>query len=141
LILKQRSNRSKISTLDLFGKNFVLLTGKDSTIWHEAADKVSNYLGIKIDTHMIGEDDKDDCKLVDIDRHFYKRFAVSLDGAVLIRPDGFIAWRSRSLNNYKQNSATKKLSNIISSLLFCERILEAKKRREIGIALRYSQVI
>jgi putative polyketide hydroxylase len=72
LILKQRSNRSKLSTLDLFGKNFVLLTGKDSTIWHEAADKVSNYLGIKIDTYTIGEDDKDDCKLVDIDRHFYE---------------------------------------------------------------------
>jgi 2-polyprenyl-6-methoxyphenol hydroxylase-like FAD-dependent oxidoreductase len=117
LILKQRSNRSKLSTLDLFGKNFVLLTGKDSTIWHEAADKVSNYLGIKIDTYMIGEDDKNDCKLVDIDRHFYKRFAVSLDGAVLIRPDGFIAWRSKSLENHKQDYATKKLSNIISSLL------------------------
>src|SRR5919106_1854227 len=104
---------------DQFQKGRVfLVTGKDSIIWHKAADKVSNYLGIKIDTYMIGEDDKDDCKLVDIDRHFYKRFAVSFDGAVLIRLDGYIAWRSKSLENHKQDSATKKLSNIISSLLF-----------------------
>jgi len=118
LILKQRTNGSKLSTLDLFGKNFVLLTGKDGTIWYEVIAKVSNYLEIKIDTYMIGEDDKDDCELVDINHHFYKRFAVSPDGAVLIRPDGFIAWRSKSLENHKQDSATKKLSNIISSLLF-----------------------
>ena len=118
LILRQRSNGSKLSTLDLFGKNFVLLTGKDGNMWVQAANSVANYLRTKIDTYRIGGDgDNDDCELVDINCHFYKRFALSFDGAVLIRPDGFVAWRSRSLYNYKQDSATKKLRNIVSSVL------------------------
>jgi 2-polyprenyl-6-methoxyphenol hydroxylase-like FAD-dependent oxidoreductase len=125
LILRQRSNGSKLSILDLYGKNFVLLTGKDGNIWVEAANSIANYLRTEIDTYRIGGDgDNDDCELVDITGHFHKRFALSFDGAVLIRPDGFIAWRSRSLNNYKQNSATKKLSNIVSSLLLVKRITE-----------------
>ena len=78
LILGQKSDESKLSTLDLFGKNFVLLVCKDSNRWVEAANSVSNYLKIKIDTHRIGGDSDidDNLELVDINHQFYKKFAV-----------------------------------------------------------------
>jgi hypothetical protein len=117
LILKQKAGGSVLSILDLFGKNFVLLTGKDGTIWYEAAARVSNYLEIKIDAYRIGEEDKDHCDLVDINHHFENKFTVSPNRAILIRPDGFIAWRSKSLDNHDQDSVTKMLSNVVSSLL------------------------
>src|SRR5919106_436070 len=117
LILKQKAGGSVLSILDLFGKNFVLLTGKDGTIWYEAAARVSNYLEIKIDAYRIGEEDKDHCDLVDINHHFENKFTVSPNRAILIRPDGFIAWRSKSLDNHDQYSVTKMLSNVVSSLL------------------------
>ena len=117
LILKQKAGGSVLSILDLFGKNFVLLTGKDGTIWYEAAARVSNYLEIKIDAYRIGEEDKDHCDLIDINHHFENKFTVSPNRAILIRPDGFIAWRSKSLDNHDQDSVTKMLSNVVSSLL------------------------
>lgn len=117
LILKQKAGGLVLSTLDLFGKNFVLLTGKDGTIWYEATARVSNYLEIKIDAYRIGEDDKDHCDLVDINHHFNKKFTVSPNWAVLIRPDGFIAWKSKSLDNHDPDSVTKILSYVVSSLL------------------------
>ena len=117
LILKQKAGGSVLSILDLFGKNFVLLTGKDGTIWYEAAARVSNYLEIKIDAYRIGEEDKDHCDLVDINHHFENKFTVSPNRAILIRPAGFIAWRSKSLDNHDQDSVTKMLSNVVSSLL------------------------
>jgi hypothetical protein len=55
--------------------------------------------------------------LVDIKHQFNKKFKVSPNGAVIIRPDGFIAWKSKSLDNHEQHFVTKTLSNVVSSLL------------------------
>jgi 2-polyprenyl-6-methoxyphenol hydroxylase-like FAD-dependent oxidoreductase len=66
------------STLDLFGKNFVLLTGADGSAWREAAN--SHHL----EAHEIAHPD------------FCDAYGISSQGAVLVRPDGFVAWRTRS---------------------------------------------
>jgi putative polyketide hydroxylase len=47
LILRHGSNGSKLSTQDLLGKNFVLLTGKEGTIWYQAAAMVLKLSGSK----------------------------------------------------------------------------------------------
>ncbi|MGH3586765.1 MAG: hypothetical protein ACRDQ0_10625 [Pseudonocardia sp.] len=41
-----------------------------------------------VDAHRIG------VELGDVDGRFDERYGVGRDGAVLIRPDGYVAWRS-----------------------------------------------
>ncbi len=45
----------KASILDLFGNNFVLLTGVDNSSWAEAVYDVSSKLGININVYRVGE--------------------------------------------------------------------------------------
>ncbi|WP_225731411.1 MULTISPECIES: FAD-dependent monooxygenase [unclassified Nocardia] len=72
----------EISTLDLFGPDFVLLTGSDG--WERAVD------GLGVVVHRIG------VELIDVEGRWAEAYGVSESGAVLVRPDGFIAWRSRN---------------------------------------------
>ncbi|MFB9904639.1 FAD-dependent monooxygenase [Allokutzneria oryzae] len=65
------------STVDIFGRSFVLLTA--SSTWDEKAADVAGKLGIDLVIHHVQEDPA--------------RYGVRRDGAVLVRPDGFVAWR------------------------------------------------
>ncbi|HVU98749.1 MAG TPA: FAD-dependent oxidoreductase [Puia sp.] len=67
-----------ISTLDLVGKGFVLLTSEQR--WKEAALPVGNIM-----VHEAGA--------------AYKKLGIKPDGAVLVRPDGFILWKSKGMVN------------------------------------------
>jgi len=77
-----------ISTLDLFGRNFVLLAASDGAAWCEAAPVAATRLGIELDAHRIGAD-----RLIDSDGTFTTAYGITPTGAVLIRPDGFVGWR------------------------------------------------
>jgi 2-polyprenyl-6-methoxyphenol hydroxylase-like FAD-dependent oxidoreductase len=81
----------RISTLDLFGERFVLLAGADATSWCESAQVVAGQAQIPIDVHRVGFGD-----LADPDGEFASAYAVSSRDALLIRPDGFVAWRSKT---------------------------------------------
>jgi hypothetical protein len=83
--------RKLISNLDLFGKNFVLLTGADGAAWLQAAKKVASTLGIDIAAYSTGPN-RD---LVSKKGVFESVVGISSRGAILVRPDGFIAWRER----------------------------------------------
>jgi hypothetical protein len=76
------------STLDLFGKNFVLLAGSSASAWCAAAEAAGRSLGVPVDTSGIGAD-LDDSSGVIAELH-----GTGPDGAVLVRPDGFVAWRA-----------------------------------------------
>lgn len=78
-----------ISTIDLFGDSFVLLTGSRGQRWRQAGEVVSHRLGIQLDTHQIGTDG-----VADPAGAWTTRYRVTDSDAVLIRPDRFIAWRS-----------------------------------------------
>jgi len=68
--------RDGVSTLDLAGKEFFVLTGEAGVAWEEAARS----MGIRV--HNMGA--------------LYKKLGISRDGALLVRPDGFIHWKSKS---------------------------------------------
>ncbi len=73
-----------ISTLDLFGRNFVLLTGPDGQAWCERAEIAARELGLPLDVHRMEAG------------AFTDAYGVTPSGAVLVRPDGFVAWRAKS---------------------------------------------
>jgi putative polyketide hydroxylase len=80
----------RISTLDLFGPRFVLLTGSDGGDWRAAAQALSAPSRPSIIAYTIGDD------LLDPDGVWQAVYGVDDGGAVLVRPDGQVAWRSRS---------------------------------------------
>ena len=70
----------RISTLDLFGRNFVLLTGTGGQAWGNAARGAN----LDLDVHRMEDQD------------FSESYGITSSGAVLVRPDGFVAWRATS---------------------------------------------
>lgn len=74
----------KISTIDLFGPRFVLLAGPSGLPWRAAAGRSSR---LPLAVQLIGED------LEDADGAWLDAYGVERDGAVLVRPDGYVAWR------------------------------------------------
>jgi putative polyketide hydroxylase len=73
---------ARLSTIDLFGRGFVLLT--ESTEWARAADEVAGRLGVPLGAVLLGGTDE-----------WRTVYGVGPDGASLVRPDRFVAWRSR----------------------------------------------
>ncbi len=80
-----------VSTRELFYRGFVLLTGDRR--WAEAAAKSAQEFGIRLDAHVLGAEHADP-DLVDPDGRFLTAYRVPAGGAVLVRPDGVIGWRT-----------------------------------------------
>lgn len=82
----------RISTLDLFDKNFVLLTGSAGKTWMAAAEQVAAGSGIPLCCYAVGPDGP----LVDNTGEWANLYGVGPYGAVLVRPDGHVAWRAKT---------------------------------------------
>ncbi|GKT90392.1 LOW QUALITY PROTEIN: 2,4-dichlorophenol 6-monooxygenase [Colletotrichum tofieldiae] len=76
----------RISSLDLFGRGWVLLSRDGS--WESVAKRAGGEAGVEFCSRW-GE-----VREADEKETFEDNFGVSESGAVLVRPDGFIAWRS-----------------------------------------------
>jgi putative polyketide hydroxylase len=96
----QRNGR-QISTLDLFNKHFVLLAGHEGEGWCEAARDVAACLGLSLDVYRVGETDAD---LVDVEGHWAASYGIQPAGAVIVRPDGFVGWRTKRSESPSQQS-------------------------------------
>jgi 2-polyprenyl-6-methoxyphenol hydroxylase-like FAD-dependent oxidoreductase len=82
------------STLDLVGKGrFTLLTGIGGEAWKDATQRISNDGLVKISAYSIGF--RQD--YMDAYRDWVDVRGVDEDGAILVRPDHFVAWRCHSL--------------------------------------------
>jgi putative polyketide hydroxylase len=77
-----------LSTIDLPAGGFVLLAGSRSAGWHEAASAAAASLGVPVDCYQLEAD------LRDLDGLLERDGVVPAHGALLIRPDGIVAWRS-----------------------------------------------
>jgi putative polyketide hydroxylase len=77
----------RLSTIDLLGRRFVLLASPGGAFWRSAVSQP----GLPpIDVWVLGED------VVDAEASWMEAYGVQEGGAVLVRPDGYVAWRALS---------------------------------------------
>nr|CAM34363.1 putative FAD-binding monooxygenase, PheA/TfdB family [Streptomyces tendae] len=82
----------RISTIDLFWDAYVVLTGSRGGPWAAAAERAAARLGLPVRTHVIGPQG-----LRPVEWDWAQAYGVTDSGAVLVRPDAFVAWRSPGL--------------------------------------------
>jgi putative polyketide hydroxylase len=80
----------RCSTLDLFGPQFTVVAGRDGRSWIEAAASSRAALGVPLAVYA------SDTDFTDASGRFEERYGIGDAGAVLVRPDGHVAFRSRS---------------------------------------------
>ena len=73
---------ARVSTLDLFGRDFVLLVAPDGEGWRRATRAVAEGVGLPVVCHVIEESE------------FADAYGITGAGAVLVRPDGVVGWRA-----------------------------------------------
>ena len=84
----------RISTLDLFGREFVLLAGPEGAAWCDAAED------LPVTAHS------DDIA---------NAYGISPTGAVLVRPDGYVAWRAQDDASASSDTLARTLSTLLSA--------------------------
>ena len=90
-------HRSRLSTLDMFGRNFILLAGAKGGAWCAAARGAARECGVELEAYQVGDAgvaDAGGADLKDDANTFPDAYGISETGAVLVRPDGFVSWRS-----------------------------------------------
>ncbi len=81
----------RCSVGDLVSGRFVLIAGEEGSAWRDAAHKLAEARGVKLDAFTVGTTEGD---WLDI-RHGWDQVREhGPGGAVLVRPDRFIAWRA-----------------------------------------------
>jgi putative polyketide hydroxylase len=100
----------RVSTLDLLGPEFTLLTGENGDGWLVAAASASAALGVPINVHRIGAVGDID----DPDGAWAATTGLAPDGAVLVRPDDFVGWRADKLPANPENELRQALSDILA---------------------------
>ena len=108
--LTRNGQSPRVSSLDLAGQGrFTLFTGIGGNAWINAAKKVSTNSGVDLIGYSIGFR----CDFTDSYSDWYRVRGVGETGAVLVRPDHFVAWRCQSL----VDNPVEKLGMVIASIL------------------------
>jgi 2,4-dichlorophenol 6-monooxygenase len=101
----------KISTLDLAPyTTFTLITGIAGEAWAAAAKKISDELGVPVSTVIIGPGRE----VTDIYYDWARIREIEEDGALLVRPDKHIGWRSMTLPRDPEQALRDALNHILS---------------------------
>ncbi|MGA5838300.1 FAD-dependent monooxygenase [Streptomyces pseudogriseolus] len=77
-----------VSSLDLFGRAPVLLAGAGAEPWARAAGSTARRAGVGLEVVRVGS------TVADPAGAWAPAYGVGDEGAVLVRPDGVVAWRS-----------------------------------------------
>jgi putative polyketide hydroxylase len=85
----KRPNGERVSAIDLVGQGFVLLAGAKVAAWAEAAQAMQAGNGIEVTSVTVGNG-----TLKPADEGWRETYGIDDSGAVLVRPDGYVAWRS-----------------------------------------------
>ena len=86
---------SPVSTIDLFSDRWVLLAGPDGKDWGDTVRRCPAARALGVTPHRVAPAGD----LEDVAHRFEAAYGVEADGAVLIRPDGFIASRHATSGN------------------------------------------
>jgi putative polyketide hydroxylase len=100
----------KVSTLDLPGSAFTLLTSGDGDPWWRAAIQVSSELGVLVDVVSIDSAGE----IADFNGHWASATGLPPGGAILVRPDAFIGWRSDGIPDDPKGQLQQALSRILA---------------------------
>ena len=102
-------NGERVSTLDAFGGGLVLLTGADGGAWRAAAQEAAAPRQIPIEVLSVGEAGD----LQAPAGRFETLYGVEPDGAVLVRPDGFVGWRANRAGDAPAEDLARALTTIL----------------------------
>lgn len=92
----------RVSTLDLLGPGFTILTGRDGARWQAAASRACDALGIPVVVHQIA------------DSGWERATGLTPEGALLIRPDDFVGWRADAPPADPDTELQRVLSDILA---------------------------
>jgi hypothetical protein len=90
LWLKRGTDR--VSPHDLLNLRFTLFTGENGVPWREAVRDTAGEFGVPLAAYTIGMDGE----ISDPEERWESAYDVEAGGAVLVRPDGHVAWRRRT---------------------------------------------
>jgi hypothetical protein len=118
-----RRHGTLISTLDLYGRGFVLICGHDGADWLSAAAAAAAATDVSVAVHVVGRPGSD-LPLTDLAPHrrhlstlfsapFPAAYGIEASGAVLVRPDGYVAWRQKR----HAADATEALTRVLTAIL------------------------
>jgi 2-polyprenyl-6-methoxyphenol hydroxylase-like FAD-dependent oxidoreductase len=100
---------SQVSTIDLFGGHWVLVSGPNGHRW---SDLLRRNPATRL-VAMAGHGLLPDGELDDVSNRWSFAYGVDADGAVLIRPDGFIAWRRATAAGDVQGDFDQALESVL----------------------------
>jgi tetracenomycin A2 monooxygenase-dioxygenase len=101
-----------ISTIDVYDGGFVLLTGPDNAGWVTAADQVRAELAVPVKVLGLGTDLLPVDELTD---DLLSRYGLDPSGAFLVRPDGFVGFRSINGADDEQKALSGALRQILDT--------------------------
>jgi chorismate mutase-like protein len=105
----------RISTVDLFGRSFVLLAAPSGAAWVAAARDAANaFRGLELNIYVVGSAAASGkTGLGEPEGRFCDAFGVGASGASLVRPDGFVAWRATSAASDPRGALTTALRALL----------------------------
>jgi aklavinone 12-hydroxylase len=83
-----RAGDTELSTIDLFGDGWTLLTAEAGGAWHQAAAHAAGQVGVRLTARELGPE------LTDPTGELPTAYGIGESGACLVRPDGVVAWRT-----------------------------------------------
>lgn len=101
---------SRVSTVDLATDEFVLLASTAGEPWADAARRVAAATGVPLTLHVLGT------TLEDPDGTLSEVTGIGDTGALLLRPDGFVAWRAEKAVDDPEAVLTEVFDRILARI-------------------------
>lgn len=101
-----------VSTIDLYEQSFVLLSGLADGPWCAAARAAADKLGVPVTSYSVGPGPGFDLDAGTAD--WAAVHGTTVEGAVLVRPDGFVAWRTAGIPDSPEQELTRVLQAVLS---------------------------
>jgi putative polyketide hydroxylase len=100
-----------VSTIDLFANQWVLACGPEGRRWSDQVNRsrTASLLGVD----LRGVEPAGDLR--DVEGRLLEAYGIDADGALLIRPDGFIAWRRRNASGLTSSDLDVALERVLAS--------------------------
>jgi putative polyketide hydroxylase len=104
-----RRHGRRISSLDLFARPFVWLGGPSAAEWRRCAQAIGSAAETELEILQPGQDG-----LEDESGKLSELYGIAPGGSLLVRPDGFVAWRARSAKGASQQELQRALSSLLA---------------------------